>query len=93
MMNEKEKYSAEIDARIAKFGETLNEIKTKRELRNEIRPELQFDGTIRKHQEVQAKAKALKKADSSAWKTIKTEVDGLMDDIDEELREALAYFG
>ena len=92
-MNEKEKYSAEIDAKIAKFGETLNEIKTKRELRNEIRPELQIDTTIRKHQEAKAKAKALKRADSSDWETIKTEVDGLMDDIDEELREALAYFG
>lgn len=92
-MNEKEKYSAEIDARIAKFGETLNEIKTKRELRNEIRPELQIDATIRKHQEAQEKVKALKRADSSTWETIKTEVDGLMDDIDEELREALAYFG
>lgn len=92
-MDEREKYSAEIDARIAKFGETLNEIKTKRELRNESRPELQIDATFRKHQEAQAKMKALKESDSSAWETIKTEVDGLMDDIDKELREALAYFG
>lgn len=40
-MIQKERYSAEIDARIAKFGETLKEIKTKRELRNETRPELE----------------------------------------------------
>lgn len=92
-MNEREKYSAEIDARIAKFGETLNEIKTKRELRNESRPEIQIDATIRKHQEAQAKVKALKASDSNTWERIKTEVDGLMDDIDKELREALAYFG
>jgi len=50
-MNQKEKYSAEIDARIGKFGDTLNEIKTKRELRNDSRPEIQIDATIRKHQE------------------------------------------
>jgi hypothetical protein len=37
--------------------------------------------------------KALKESDSNAWDTIKTEVDDLMDDIDKELREALAYFG
>jgi len=37
--------------------------------------------------------KALKGSDSSGWETIKSEVDGLMDDIDKELREALAYFG
>jgi len=92
-MNEKEKYSAEIEARIAEFGETLNEIETKRELRNESRPEVQIDATIRKHQEAQVKVKALKESDSGAWETIKTEVDGLLDDIDKELKEALAYFG
>lgn len=92
-MNDKERYSAEIDARIVKFGETLNEIKTKRELRNENRPELSIDTTIRKHQEAQAKVKALKESDLNTWETIKTEVDGLMDDIDKELREALAHFG
>jgi hypothetical protein len=92
-MNEKEKYSAEIEARIAEFDETLNEIETKRELRNESRPEVQIDATIRKHQEAQAKVKALKESDSGAWETIKTEVDGLLDDIDKELKEALAYFG
>lgn len=37
-MNDKEKYSAVIDARIAKLGETLNDIKTKRELRKEYIP-------------------------------------------------------
>jgi hypothetical protein len=92
-MNEKEKYSAEIDAKLAKFGETLNEIRTKQELRKKSRPDLQIDGTIRKHQEVQSRVKALDGSDPDAWETIKTEVDGLMNDIDKELREALAYFG
>ena len=92
-MNEKEKYRAVIDARLAEFGETLNKIKTKRELRNENRPELKIDATFRKHQEAQAKMKELKGSDSSAWETIKTEMDDMMDDIDKELREALAYLG
>lgn len=34
-MNEKEKYRTEIDATLLKFGETINEMKAKRELRNE----------------------------------------------------------
>jgi hypothetical protein len=92
-MNEKEKYSAEIDAKLAEFGETLNEIKTKQELRNESRPDLQLDATIRKHQEAQTKATELEGSDLNSWEKIKTEVDGLMNDIDRELRDALAYFG
>lgn len=49
--------------------------------------------TIRKHQEAQAKVNALKGSNSNTWEKIKTEMEGLMDDIDKELREALAYFG
>jgi hypothetical protein len=92
-MNERDKYSAEIDAKLAKFGQTLNEIKTKQELRNESRPDLQIEATFRKHQAAQAKLKEMEGSDSSTWETIKTDVDGLMDDIDNELREALVYFG
>lgn len=92
-MNEKEKYRAEIDAKLLKFGESINEIKAKRELRNESRPELQVESALRKHQEAQAKVKELDGSDPDAWEKIRTDMDGLMDDIDKELREALAYFG
>ena len=37
-IDDREQYCVEIDARIAKFGETLNEIKTNRELRKEHIP-------------------------------------------------------
>ncbi|MCF8068400.1 MAG: hypothetical protein K9L30_07435 [Desulfobacterales bacterium] len=92
-MNEKEKYNAEINARLTKFGETLNEIKIKQELINDRRPALQVGAVIRKHQEARSKEEELEKADESTWKTIKSEMDGLMNDIDKELKEALAYFG
>lgn len=92
-MDEKEKYRAEIDAKLVKFGETLNEIKTKKELRNETSPDFQIDATLRKHEAAAAKIKELDGSDEGAWNKLKSEVDGLMGDIDKELRQALAYFG
>ena len=76
-MNEKEKYSAEIEAKLAKFDETLNEIKTKQELRDWSRIDFNIGGTIRKREEMQVKVNALEEADSNSWETVKAEVDGL----------------
>lgn len=91
-MDEKAKYRTEIEAKLLKFGETLNELKAKRELRNMSRPELQVDSALRKHQEAQTRAKQLESADSESWEKMRTDIDTLMDDIDKDLREALAYY-
>jgi hypothetical protein len=91
-MDEREKYRAEIDAKLATFGETLEEIKTKQALRNETLPDVQLDGIVRKHQEVQSRARELKTSDAGAYEEKKVELDSLMDDIDKELRASLAYF-
>lgn len=90
-MNGKEKYKADIDARLTSFNKTLNEIKAKQELKDWSRIDLNIGGTIRKRDEMHVKVKALERADSNSWEPIKTEIDGLVNDIDKELREALAY--
>jgi ABC-type Fe3+-citrate transport system substrate-binding protein len=92
-MDKKEKYHAEIEARLIKFGETLHEIKTNMEQRKENLPDIRIDATIRKHEEAKAKVKELKRSDESIWKKVKAELDNLVNDIDEDLRQALAYFG
>lgn len=91
-MNDKEKYRAEIDAKLAKFGETLQEIKSKQEMRNQMRPTLNINATIDKHNAAKAKIKALDDSDSRSWHGIKAEVDSLMGDIDNDLREALSFY-
>jgi len=92
-MNEKEKYLAEIDAKLIKFGETLHEIKNKMEQRKENLPDIQIDTTIRRHEDARVKVNELKKSDESAWKKAKDELDNFVNDIDEDLRQTLAYFG
>jgi hypothetical protein len=91
-MDEKEKYHAELDARISKFDETLHEIKTKIKKRTELPSEIRLDDTIRKYEKAKAKHKDLKQLDGGMWKKLKVEVEGLFDEIDEDLRDALAYF-
>lgn len=91
-MDDKAKYRAEVEARLAKFGETLHEVKTKRELRDAIRPKLDIDATINKHKQATDKLESLAAADSDGWRVAKSEVDTLMDDIDNDLRKAMVYF-
>lgn len=91
-MDERAKYQAEIEAKLAKFGETLHEITTKRKMRESVRPTLDLDATIGKHKAATAKLAALAGADNRGWPTAKTEMETMMDDIDRDLRQAMAYY-
>jgi heterodisulfide reductase subunit C len=92
-MEEKEKYHAEIDAKLIKFGETLNEIKTKAEQRKKNLSEISVDDTLRKHKNAKAKLEQLKQSDEDTWQNDKMHLDAQVNDISEDLRKALAYFG
>ncbi len=91
-MDEKTKYRAEVEARLTKFGETLHEITSKRELRDALKPTLNIDKTVHKHQQATAKLETLSAADSEGWQTAKSDLDTLMDDIDHDLRQALVHY-
>jgi hypothetical protein len=56
-------------------------------------PDLRIEGTIRKHEDAKVKAKELEQSDGLTWKKVRTELDNFAYDIDEDLRQALAYFG
>ncbi len=92
-MDEKEKYRAKIDAKLLRFGETINEIKTNMEQRKENTPDIRLTPTLQKHEEARTKLSSLEQADKDSWHIYKRELDNLVNDIDEDLRRALAYFG
>ena len=92
-MDEKEKYRAEIETRMTKFNETINELRDKADKRKDARTGFQMEGLLKKHEAARTKLKELKTSDENAWKRFQTELDDMLDDIDEDLREALAYFG
>jgi len=91
-MSEKKKYRAEIEAKMAKFDKTLNEIKAKQDARDWSRVDFNIGGNIRKREDVELKMKALEEADSSSWERVKSEIDSLVLDIDDDLRQALVHF-
>ena len=91
-MDKKERYRAEIYAKLIKFGESLHDLTTKKELRDERRPEIEIDNLLSKHEQAKAKLKDLGSTDTDTWQQEKSEMDLLINDIEKELREALAYF-
>jgi len=91
-MEEKEKYHAEMEARLMRFGETINEIKTRMEKRKESLPNIPIQTTIKKHEDAKAKLAAMEQSDENSWHKFKTELNNLANDIDEDIRESLAYF-
>ena len=94
-MDEKEKYRTRIDIRLTGFDETINEIKNKLEQRKENMPEIQIEKLRQKHEEAKTKLASLDTgvSDEDSWHRFKTELDDLVNDIDDDLRSALAYFG
>lgn len=92
-MKEKEKYRAQIEARLMTFGETLYEIQTRKERRKENLPEIEIDPILRKQEAAENKLKEVDEVDESSWQTFKVELDGLLDGIDADLRKAMTYFG
>jgi flagellar hook-associated protein FlgK len=94
-MNDKEEYRARIEAQMASFNETIEEITAKAELRKATRPDFhtKAKALVKKHEDAKAKLKELEKSDENSWQKIQDELDTLVSDVNEDIRSALAYFG
>ena len=92
-MDEQEKYRAKIEARMKKFHESIEEITTKAKLRKVTQSDIDIEGILKKHEDVQARLNELEKSDESSRQKFQTQLDRLFDDIDKDLRKAMAYFG
>jgi len=91
-MEEQEKYKAEIEARLRKFSDTLNEMQAKLKERKEMPSDFQIEPILEKHKEMTSKANEIEKTDESAWSKFKSELDDLVNDIDDDIRKAMAHF-
>ena len=92
-MDDKEKIHAEIEAKMLKFHETLSEIKANARKKSGILPDNHMENISKKHEAVQSKLKDLKQADEKSWKKLHHELNTLMGELGDDMREALAYFG
>ena len=91
-MNEKEKYLEKIKERLRNFDETLNEIKLKQKQRKDNSQEFNLDDIMEKQRKANTQLKEIEQTDESAWDTLKSGFDELMDDIGNDLRKAVTYF-
>jgi len=92
-MKDKEKYRAQIEARLMEFGESLYEITNKMEQRKANRPNIEIVPILKKQEAAEDKLKELDTADEDSWRTYQAELEQLVVGIDRDLRKAMAYFG
>jgi predicted nucleic acid-binding Zn-ribbon protein len=91
-MKEKEKFKAEIESRLRKFDHDLKEIKMKLEQAKENVSELNIDEIMEKHKKAESKLAETEQTDESSWGKLKSEIDDLVSDIDNDMRKAITYF-
>jgi hypothetical protein len=91
-MKEKEKYKAEIEERLQKFDAELKEIKMKQEQAKGNLTEINIDEIIEKQNKCRNKLSEIEQTDDSTWGKLKLEFDGMVSDIDKDMRKAMGYF-
>jgi hypothetical protein len=74
------------------FNETIEEITAKAKLRKMTQPDINIEEILKKHEDAQARLNILEKSDKNSWQKFQKELDGLVEDIDSDLRKAMAYF-
>jgi len=95
MTNDRETIQAQIEARLRRFGQTLDTLRVKTEQRRD-----KYDGTMKKsltaieaqHQKARERLQAMASLREDEWASAETEISGYLDDIDADLRQALAYY-
>jgi hypothetical protein len=96
-MEDHERIHAEIEARLNRFAKNIDELATKakaggKELPAAHKPAIE---SVKAKKEVaDRKFEELKQTDKNSphWHSVKAEVDEYVGDVDDSLREALAYF-
>jgi hypothetical protein len=91
-MNEREKYRAEIESRLTRLDESVVELATKAELRDDLKPSIDIEGIVENHKTAKEKLGVMDDLADSDWHAARVEVDTLVDRIDADLRNAMAYF-
>ncbi|MFZ0241174.1 MAG: hypothetical protein WAL90_05945 [Desulfobacterales bacterium] len=96
-MEDHERIHAEIDARLTRFGKTIDDLAAKANARGKELPPAHasaIESLKGKKEAALKKLEEFKQTDKNAahWHSVKAEVDKYVGDIDEDLREALAYF-
>ena len=91
-MDEKEKIYAEIETRLGKFNDTINELKKYQERKGIKYSKEEIDMLIGKHDKIKLMLNDLKGMEKEkAWKDSKAKLEQFAKDVDKDLREAMTH--
>ena len=96
-MEDQERVHAEIEARLNRFAKNIDELTTKAKAKEKELPaahKTAIESVKSKKEAADRKFNELKQTKTNAphWHSVRAEVDKYVGDVDESLRETLAYF-
>ncbi|MCG6880148.1 MAG: hypothetical protein LJE96_13505 [Deltaproteobacteria bacterium] len=91
-MEDMEKYRARIEAQMTDFHENLEQVIAKAKEKKDTHSQVHVQNLVKKKEDAAAKLKELDGAHESEHPKIRTELDRLFENIDQDVRDALAYY-
>ena len=91
-MEDMEKYRAQIEAQMTDFHENLEQVIAKAKEKKDTHSQVHVQNLIKKQEDVEAKLKELDEAHKSEHPKLRTELERLFENIDQDVRDALAYY-
>lgn len=91
-MEDMEKYRARIEAQMTDFHENLEQVIAKAKEKKDTHSQIHVQNLIQKKEDAAAKLKELDKAHETEHPKLRSELDRLFENIDQDVRDALAYY-
>ncbi len=91
-MEDMEKYRTRIEAQMNDFHENLEQVIAKAREKRDTHSQVHVQNLIKKKEDAEAKLKELDEAHETEHPRLRTEMDRLFENIDQDVRDALAYY-
>ncbi len=94
-MDEKQKINAEIESKLNQLGETINTLSMKAEVQKDkledagMQPLVDLQLNLKG---AKASLDQMKASDGENWDKLRNKMDAYINDLDKEIKEALAYY-
>jgi len=91
-MEDMEKYRTRIEAQMTDFHENLEQVIAKAKEKKDTHSQIHVQNLIQKKEDAAAKLKELDKAPETEHPKLRSELNRLFENIDQDVRDALAYY-
>ena len=92
-MSEKERIRAEIEAKLTKYGKTLDGIISDLEQKKILPSDKSLISALQKFELAKSKVREMDNVEGEGWEKKKSELNYVFNDLNDDLRAALSLFG